>query len=277
MSHDDLNKERQSDATANDAQDIDNYLAQRAQMDSMFQDKFTRLLTVVFTDLKGSTTIAETEGDLVSRMLIKEHNDIVLPAIRDHQGVFVKSIGDGTLSYFENAQSAVRAAVQIQKGMDALNMTGKFKVPVLMRIGMHTGKCIVEKNDIFGDTVNTASRFESSANPGEIFLSGDTYNALTDQGEIYCRFVKQVTLKGKKEPYDAYKAFWNPTEIEQDKQAAATAPTAPTTSSSGGVGRIFKWLAVALVIVVLLTLGAQYFGGTRVMEERHSIDHSIAR
>jgi adenylate cyclase len=256
--------------------DIESYLAQREQMESLFQEKFTRTLTVVFTDLKGSTTIAETEGDLVSRMLIKQHNEIVFPAIEQHKGVFIKSIGDGTLSYFENAQDAVRAAVRIQKGMDALNMSGKFKIPVLMRIGMHTGKCIVEENDIFGDTVNTASRFESSANPGEIYLSEDTYNALADKGEVYCRFVREITLKGKKEPFSAYKAFWNPIEIEKDMKEPAVA-VADTAKDSGGGKKLALWLFTALAIVLLLTLGAKFLGGTKVLEERRSIDHTLAR
>jgi class 3 adenylate cyclase len=259
-----------------DAQDIEEYLEQRARMESMFEDKFTRILTVMFTDLKGSTSIAETQGDLVSRMLIKEHNDIVFPAIKEHSGVFIKSIGDGTLSYFENAQNAVRAAVLIQKGMDALNMSAKFKMPVLMRVGVHTGKCIVEKSDIFGDTVNTASRFESSANPGEILLSEDTYNALSDQGEVYCRFAKQVALKGKKEPYNAYKVFWNPTEIDKDKLAPVEA-AAVRVKTSGGSWQIALWIVTALAIIVLLSIGAKFLGGSKTIEERRSIDHSIER
>jgi class 3 adenylate cyclase len=261
--------------TESQPQDIESYLAQREQMESLFQEKYTRVLSVMFTDLKGSTTIAETEGDLVSRMLIKQHNDIVMPAIKEGNGVFVKSIGDGTLSYFETAIDAVRAAVRIQKGMDALNMSGKFKIPVLMRVGIHTGKCIVEQSDIFGDTVNTASRFESSANPGEIFLSEDTYNALSDRSEIYCRFVKQITLKGKKEPFNAYKAFWNPIEIEKDM--AGSHETQAAAPAQAGGKRIAFWVLTALAIVILLTIGAKFLGGTKIMEERRTIEHSISR
>lgn len=208
---------KKPDKRTSDPQDIETFLEEQARLGAVIREKFTKVLTVMFTDLKGSTTIAETEGDMVSRMLIKEHNAIVLPAIRENNGVFIKSIGDGTLSYFEHAQDALRAAVRIQQGMDALNMAQRFRIPVLMRIGLHTGMCIVERDDIFGDTVNTASRFESSANPGDILLSEETYDALADKAEIYCRFIKQIALKGKKEPHNAYKAFWNPSEIELDK------------------------------------------------------------
>jgi len=231
---------------------------------------------VMFTDLKGSTTIAETEGDLVSRMIVKEQSDIIMPAVKDNNGVFVKSIGDGTLSYYENALDAVRAAVQIQKGMDALNMSKKYKFPVLMRIGMHSGKCVVEEKDIAGDVVNTASRFESAADGGGILMSEDTYNALSDKSEIYCRFVKQVTLKGKKEPFNAYKAFWNPKEIELDKQGktAADAEAAAVPAKTSGSKLI--WVIALSALVLLLVLATKFFGSSAPVESRHSIDDSAA-
>ncbi|MBI5626436.1 MAG: adenylate/guanylate cyclase domain-containing protein [Nitrosomonadales bacterium] len=256
---------------------LDKFLEERAKLDALFADKFTKFITVMFTDLKGSTTIAENEGDLVSRMLIKHQNDIVMPAIKDNNGIFVKSIGDGTLSYFENALDAVRTAVRIQKGMDALNMSKIFRFPVFMRIGMHSGKCVVEEHDIAGDVVNTASRFESAADGGGILLSEDTYNALSDKSEIYCRFVKQVTLKGKKEPFNAYKAFWNPQEIELDKQgktavASQEAVAVPAKSPGGKL----VWGIAAAAIVLLLVIAAKFFGSTAHEESRHSISDSAA-
>jgi serine/threonine protein kinase len=252
------------------------YLAEREKFDSMFEEQFNKLVTVMFTDLKDSTAIAEKEGNIVSRMLIKMQDDIVLSAIKESNGVYIKSIGDGSLSYFDNALDALRAAVRIQKEIDALNMSKKFNFPVLMRIGMHSGKCVVEENDIYGDVVNTASRFESSADPGGILISEDTYNALSDKSEIYCRFVKQVTLKGKKEPYNAYKAFWNPQEIELDMQGKATLPRQEYTVPLRSSGMKLVWSALALIgIVLILTMGSKFFGSAPSVEGRRSINDSI--
>ena len=255
-----------------EASDIGAYLRQREAMESAFEDKFTNTLTVMFTDLKGSTAIAEKYGDLTSRQVIQRHNDILMPAVKECNGTLVKSIGDGTLSHFENALDALRAAVRIQKGIDGLNQTGKFPMPVLMRIGLHTGKCIIEKNDIFGDVVNTASRFESSANPGEILFSEDTYNALADKAEIYCRFDRKVSLKGKAEPFSAYKGFWNPEEIEIDR--------------AGGMKHVAEanpdrshWIkyAVGFTIVILLVFALASRDRIRNIggEEKRSINHSV--
>lgn len=263
------------DAQQDAAADIDAYLRQREAMESAFADKFQRTLTVMFTDLKGSTAIAEKHGDLVHRSVIQRHNDILFPAIKEHHGTLVKSIGDGTLSYFESALDAVRAAVRIQKGIDELNRSGKFPMPVLLRVGLHTGKCILEKNDIFGDTVNTASRFESSAGASEIYLSEDTYNALEDKAEIYTRYEREVTLKGKAEPWKAYKAFWNTDEIELDKLGKLQAPATP----EAGAGRRKHWLAYAVVFTIIIMLIGALTMRDRIKniggEERRSIQHTV--
>lgn len=185
----------------------------------------------------------------------------------------MKSIGDGTLSYFEAAQDGVRAAVEIQKGIDEFNLSRKFKTPILLRIGLHTGECILEKDDIFGDVVNTASRFESAGSPGEILLSEETYNALANKAEIYCRFHKEVTLKGKKEPFNAYKAFWSENEIELDRAdqpAAAPAPPKPGLSKL----KLALILAIPVLVVLALSLAATLRNREDPSETHRSVIHS---
>jgi adenylate cyclase len=237
--------------------DVDNLIEQRERLDKVFQDKFTKLITVMFTDLKGSTSIAESQGDFASRSMIKQHNDIVFPAIKSANGILVKTMGDGTMSYFTSAQEAVRSAAQIQKGIDDFNLKKTLPNPILIRVGIHTGKGIVEQNDIFGDVVNVASRFESSANPGEIYLSEDTYNALTDKSEIYCRFIKTTTLKGKKEPFNIYKAFWNPKEIELDMYDK---PSVEQKKIQKGMSPLTKVLLIAVPLLIILFIILEEMG-----------------
>lgn len=202
---------------------LDELLEQRKHLDELFEKKFTRVITAMFTDMKGSTTFGDIFGDIAIRMLIKNHNDIVFPIIAENKGVLVKTMGDGTLSYFENPTDAVRAAVKIQASIDEYNRIKKSKTPILVRIGMHTGTGIVEKNDIFGDVVNVASRFESLAEPTEIYISEETHNSLRDKDEFYCRSIKTTTLKGKEGLFKVFKVFWKKEEIEQDKSAGERA------------------------------------------------------
>ena len=257
----------------NELQSIDDMLSEQARLESLIQNKFNKILTVMFTDLKGSTTMTEMEGDLAAHLLIKEHNDLVTSAILEQQGVLVKFIGDGTLSYFENAQNALRAATSIQRDIDVLNLAKKYKSLVLVRIGIHSGPCLLENGDLFGDTVNTASRFESSANAGEILLSSDAYNALSDTGEIYCRFDRTIALKGKQNAHDAYRAFWNPEEIEQHKSTVSQPEPARTPTSRF---KIFLFIATALALVLILTMWNPMMKLLQNQPETRSLQHTLS-
>lgn len=236
--------------------DMDGFIEERERLDQLFKEKFTRNITVMFTDLKGSTTIAETHGDFASRSLIKQHNDILFPLIRGNGGTLVKTMGDGTMSYFGTPLEAVRAAAGMQKGIDAFNLSRKIAIPVLVRIGIHTGQGIVEHNDIFGDVVNVASRIEGQANPGEIYLSEEAYNALSDRTEIPCAFAKEALLKGKKEPVRLYKAYWNPSELEKEAAPAAPAPAVAGKKTALRTKLILSAIAALLAVLAVFKLSA---------------------
>jgi serine/threonine protein kinase len=250
--------------------DISNLLERRAELERIVREKFERNLTVMFTDLKGSTAIAEAAGDLAVRAMLKRYHDLVESSVKTNNGTLVKTIGDGTLCHFDEALPALRAAAAIQRGMDEMNLSKQFKTLLLARIGMHTGVCILEKNDIFGDVVNTASRFESSAHPGEIFISEDTYNALTDKAEFYCRFDRAVTLKGKSMPFNGYTVFWDPKEAERDK----TRPRETVVVKKTPGWKIALWvtvpLAAILVFAIWITQGETFRG-----ESKRSILHEL--
>jgi class 3 adenylate cyclase len=253
-----------------DTQDIGKLLAQREALDAAVKQKFQRVLTVMFTDLKGSTAIAESAGDIAVRAMLKSHHDMVIEAVKTNGGTLVKTIGDGSLSHFEHALDACRAAAAIQRAMEKLNLAKTHKALLLARIGMHTGECLLEKNDVFGDVVNTASRFESSANPGEIFISEDTYNAISDKTEFYGRFDREVTLKGKSQPFKGYIIFWDPKEIERDRAARPVIASKPSTPAWKIAAWIGVPLAILLVAAVYITSGGK-FGG----EATRSINYSV--
>ncbi len=211
-----------TDPTASVSGDLGKLLEERERLEELLRNKYTKHITVMFTDMKGSTDLADSEGDLAARLLIKQHNDVIFPIIDKNNGHLVKTMGDGTLSYFNNAQDAVRCGVEIQKSVTEFNAARQLKIPIQVRIGIHTGQGLVEKKDIYGDVVNVASRIETQGNPGEVYLSEETYNAMGDKEEIYCSFQKITSLKGKKEPFKIYKAFWIASEIEADKLAPKT-------------------------------------------------------
>jgi class 3 adenylate cyclase len=210
---------------------LDQLLEQRERIEAMIKNKYTRVITIMFTDLKGSTKLAESHGDVATRLLIKRHNDIVFPSIAAQRGILVKTMGDGTLSYFTEAADAVRAAVQAQRGLLEYNRERPDGVPLLMRVGINTGTGIVEKNDLFGDAVNVASRFETLAEPGEILISESTCEALGAHREEFSVRLKMTTgLKEKSGLFKAFKVCLSPEEF-------AEAPARPVEAPVAGHGR----------------------------------------
>lgn len=242
---------------------------EKIKHDRQQPDMPKQFVTVMFTDIKGILTIAERESEWITCKLKKIQHDLIQAAVEKNEGVFVHSEDDGNLAYFKNALSALRAAVQVQKEVDNLNMSSTYNFPVLIRVGLHTDICVAEENNLDGDMVNTVSRFGSAADWGGILLSEDAYQNLLDKSEIYCRFVKQIRLTGEAEKYNAYKAFWNPLEIELDLRKQLTETQTGQQPPSGG------WMAHRLMLVgmmgVLITalIMAVNFSWNSVPAEQH--------
>ncbi|MBI3479336.1 MAG: adenylate/guanylate cyclase domain-containing protein [Nitrosomonadales bacterium] len=252
---------------------LEQYLDERETPGPLVGEKF---VTVMCTDLKDSAAIAENEGVTVSRMLVESQRDLLLPVIAANHGVLMLVSGDGSLSYFANALDAVRAAAHIQQAMDALNMAKKFSFPVLMRIGLHSGPCRVQASYIDGAELNFAYKLKSVCHSGSILMSEATHKSLADQTEINCRFEKQLTLQGKPEPCNAYKAFWNPREIELEQKGVTKVPQQEATVPLKTFG--FKPMgsfAALIGLVLILTLAAKFFSPAQPEEDKRSIHDSV--
>ncbi|MBF0170740.1 MAG: adenylate/guanylate cyclase domain-containing protein [Nitrospinae bacterium] len=195
-----------------DEHDLDALLREKEQLESLIKRKFTKNLTVMFTDLTGSTRMAEEIGDIAMHSLLSRHYEIVRPAVEMNAGVLVKTMGDGTLSYFKEAADALRAAIEIEKKMAVFNQDSAYQL--LVRCGLNTGPTIVEKNDIYGDTVNVAQRYEAMGKPLDILISADTYRQVQDDPSFTIFFNRQTEIKGKIGPQKVYKVLWSPDEID---------------------------------------------------------------
>lgn len=131
-----------------------------------------RAMTLMFTDIKGSTEMYETLGDGRAYAIVKAHFRLMADVIRAHEGGIVKTIGDAVMASFPSSVDAVRAACAIQI---ALGATGDPLRDVEVKIGIHRGPVIaVTSNralDFFGRTVNIAARVQSQAKPNEVLMT----------------------------------------------------------------------------------------------------------
>jgi class 3 adenylate cyclase len=130
----------------------------------------TRTVTIVFTDVVGSTTLRTGRGDAAAHQHMQARAALIRQLIERHQGREVKHAGDSFTVAFESARSAVECAVAVQKGLDDLNRRHPGE-EVHMRVGINTGEVIVEGEDLFGAAVDAAKRIETAATAGQILVS----------------------------------------------------------------------------------------------------------
>lgn len=128
------------------------------------------LLTVLLTDIVGSTEHAERLGDARWQAVLDGHADLTGSEIEEAGGRLVKSTGDGVLATFDSPTRAVECARAIAEQVGRLG--------VQIRAGIHTGECEVSGGDVAGIAVHVAARIESAAAPGEVWVS-ETTRALT--------------------------------------------------------------------------------------------------
>jgi adenylate cyclase len=159
-------------------------------------------ITIVFTDLEGSTVLMESLGEERWLELLKWHDGIVKKKTAVFGGTVVKGQGDGFMLAFPAAGSAAACATAVQRTLSE----GWFGVPVRARVGLHTGNAKAEGGDFFGRTVVIAARIASIANGGEILLSQAAQDEL--EGAFPLNGPRSTALKGLSGLYTVFDLSW---------------------------------------------------------------------
>ena len=137
-------------------------------------------VTLVFTDLKGSTALYERIGDLNAYIQVQRHFQHLLDATVRHNGAVTKTIGDAVMAAFLTSADAVQAALDMREAVDQLNRDRPQR-DFILKIGVHRGAAIAvtlnERLDYFGQTVNIAARVQNLADGDEICITEDVYGA----------------------------------------------------------------------------------------------------
>jgi class 3 adenylate cyclase len=165
-------------------------------------------ITIVFSDIEGSTERVSAVGDEGWFQMLAIHNEIVRTHVRRFGGTEVKNQGDGFMLSFPSARRAVQAMSAVQRDLSDAAMRVKTE-GMRIRIGMHTGEVIVDDDgDLFGRHVHMASRVASTAVGGEIVVSSLTKALLETRGDIRFGTPREVQLKGIAQPQDVHPIIW---------------------------------------------------------------------
>ena len=164
-------------------------------------------MTILFSDIEGSTAIIERLGDERWVDFLRNHRALVRGIVDAYGGSVIKSQGDGFMVAFESAHSALHCAVELQRTF--AERTGPDPGTRLrVRIGAHSGSVVQDMDDFYGRNVVLAARIADSADGGEILVS----SALKEYTETDPSFsyVERgtLTLKGLSGEHDVYAVGW---------------------------------------------------------------------
>jgi class 3 adenylate cyclase len=132
------------------------------------------VVTIVFTDVEGSSELVRDLGDEGARTILRRHDEVVRQVLSEHDGLEVERAGDGYMLAFRSPNKAVAFGLALH---DRLAKDGDVRV----RIGMDSGEVIREEKGYFGRTVFRAARLSDLAGAGRVFVS-DATKALADGG-----------------------------------------------------------------------------------------------
>ena len=214
-----------------------------------------QLAAILFADIQGFTSLMEKD-EAKATQFREKLKGYLEQEVTNHKGRVLKFSGDGALCMFHSAIEAVHASIAIQRLM-------LLKPVVPLRIGIHEGDVLFEESDAYGDGVNIASRIESFAVPGGVFISGRMYDDIKNQKDIEAISLGKYELKNVSKPVEIY-AISNPgIVVPKNKQL-----------SGKGKSATVRWLwpvaAVILIALMAVTIYWNFFSTTP------AIDKSIA-
>ena len=170
-------------------------------------------LTILFTDLRGSTALYDRIGDLAAFDLVRSHFGALLDAVAAEGGAVVKTIGDAVMATFPTPDRALRAAMRMREKMRKINQ-GRGSEYLALNIGLHSGPCLAvmldDRQDYFGQTVNIASRVQGLAEPDAILAtkpiieSSEVARLLTESSYRTTPRSSSLPLRGVSEAFEIY-------------------------------------------------------------------------
>jgi class 3 adenylate cyclase/tetratricopeptide (TPR) repeat protein len=178
-------------------------------------------VTVLFTDVEGSTDLATRRGDEAAQEILRAQRELVRQQVEQHCGHEVKSLGDGFMVAFASARRAVACAAGIQRALAEHNRRQPVDQQVRVRIGLNTGEVIHEEADLFGEAVNAAARIAAKAKGGQILVSEAVRGVMGRAKDVELVDRGRFRLKGFPERWRLFEVVW------QEDAAAALLERTP--------------------------------------------------
>lgn len=163
-----------------------------------------RLAAILAADIVGYSRLIGVDEAGTRERVNQQLDDIIKPAIEEHRGRLVKTMGDGFLIEFGSVVDAVQCATHIQHEVGLREASEDDDWKMHLRIGIHLGDVIIEGDDIHGDGVNIAARLEGLAEPGGIYISDMVYAGVRNKLALIFDDLGEQSLKNIADPVQVF-------------------------------------------------------------------------
>lgn len=163
-------------------------------------------VTILFSDIEGSTSLNHELGDRGWVHLLSKHDRLLQRAIDQHSGQVIKTQGDGFMVAFAEASEAVAAACEIQRRLHKVRPGSRLS-GVKVRIGAHRGSAVHRDGDLFGRNVAYAARVAAQADGGEVLVSDRVLESLPEESATVAES-REVELKGIPGTHRLHRIDW---------------------------------------------------------------------
>ena len=163
-------------------------------------------LTIVFADVSESTAIYESLGDAHALALVKRLFDTLTAKVVAGGGTIVKTLGDGMVCRFEDPERAFETSCEIQEA--ALAAEASDGPRLALKVGLNWGPVVLERGDVFGDTVNVCARLAGLAGPHQVLTTQETIDALPSRLRSRTRKLHAIKVRGRLEAVKVWEVLW---------------------------------------------------------------------
>ena len=227
-----------------------------------------QLAAIMFTDIVGYTHVMQ-EDEARGRLLRERHKTVFEQCTSRHSGRIVQYFGDGTLSVFDSAVSAVECAVCMQKSL-------KTYPQVPLRIGIHLGDIHYDETEVYGHGVNVAARIEPVCNPGGVFISHKVYDEIQNHPWLVAKSIGVYRFKNIDQDIELYAidakdvTYPNAADIALVNERSKKFAVSESATQSNAIKRfirerkaqrrnqIAKWTAIALFAIMGIVALAKF-------------------
>ena len=233
-----------------------------------------RLAAILVADVAGySRLVGADEQGTLARW--RAHwDELIAPKIREHQGRVVRINGDGILAEFASVVNAVRCAVALQQGMAERNADIAADQRIEFRLGLSVGDVIIDRGDMWGESINVAARLEALAEPGGLCVTGRVREQVGNKLDVVFEDLGKLELKNISEPVRVYRVPLDTARAdagahprsrgEPDLRRAGSSWTAPWRSAGRALmyAILINGLASLAVTAIWWVVSTQFPTGT---------------